>query len=449
LVPAVRVRVLWLGDLAPTGFGSVTRDLGSEMLKLGADIRFVSQNDTGDDLPEPFRSRTVSLISLNVAQGKDGIGAVTGADAGIGALFDGSSPALMHSGEPYAGWIPEAIIILADFAATRYFVGAHYEAFRAFGGPILHYIPIEGDDLPPEWARLWELVSPVAMSNFGADEIAKVTGTRPPVVYHGVDTKTFFKVTQYRPLTLKQGSQSAIIGDRKSAKWQLVAWLSDNNRETLPTDAKGRTVIPKYWMLRTDSHWPRKQQNALIRTLGPLLARHTDWGLVLHTGVMGPGGYLWDTLSKLPPDQRERIMLTRPGIDDAYVDRQVLAALYNASDLYVSNSAEGFGLTIAEALACGTPAVGANYSAVPEVIGPAGVTVDVAHLFDNGYDHNWCSVDPDDLARKVEFLMTHHGRREDLGRKGPAHVAANFRWGTAAAQFVDLIHASVPQGVAA
>ena len=443
------MRVLWFGDLAPTGFGSVTRDLGLRMIELGADVRFVSQNDTGNDLAEPFRSRTVSLISLVNAIEPDGNSGVTGANPGIGDLIDGTSTARLHNGEPYGPWKPDAAVVLADFSAARYFVGAHYDAFARMQGRTFHYIPIEGVDLPPEWKRLWEVVTPVAMSEFGAGEIEKVTGTRPPMIYHGVDTGTFFPVSKARPLVLRQGKQTAILQDKKTCKWALAEWLGTANAHTLPRNAQGQGVLPKYWMLRTDSHWPRKQWNAMLLAIGPLLERHPDWGFVCHVGVNGPGGYLWDTLSKLPPKQRERIILTRPNIDDPYVPREVLAALYNAADLYVSTSAEGFGLTIAEAIACGVPAVGADYSAVPEVIGPAGVTVDVAHLFDNGYDHYWCSVDADDLARKVEFLMTHHGRRVDLGRKGPAHVAANFSWDAAARQFVDLIHAAVPQGVAA
>jgi hypothetical protein len=49
----------------------------------------------------------------------------------------------------------------------------------------------------------------------------------------------------------------------------------------------------------------------------------------------------------------------------------------------------------------------------------------------------------------VEYLLTHQTKREDLGRKGPAHVAANFRWDVAARQFADLIHAELAVGVAA
>jgi hypothetical protein len=58
------MKLLFFGDLAPTGFGSVTTDLGRKMLDLGVDVRFISQNDTGSMLPEPFRSRTVDLVSL-------------------------------------------------------------------------------------------------------------------------------------------------------------------------------------------------------------------------------------------------------------------------------------------------------------------------------------------------------------------------------------------------
>src|SRR5687768_2209207 len=112
------MRVLFFGDLAPTGFGSVTTDLGRQMLNLGVDVRFVSQNDTGNDLPEPFRSRTVDLVSLpyriNELSGEAG---TTGAAEGIPALMNGSTVALLHDGTPAAGWIPDAAIMLGDFYA--------------------------------------------------------------------------------------------------------------------------------------------------------------------------------------------------------------------------------------------------------------------------------------------------------------------------------------------
>ena len=55
-----------------------------------------------------------------------------------------------------------------------------------------------------------------------------------------------------------------------------------------------------------------------------------------------------------------------------------LAELYSASDIVLSLSrAETFGLTIAEGMACGTPAVGYNNTAVPELItSETGLVVD-------------------------------------------------------------------------
>jgi len=54
-----------------------------------------------------------------------------------------------------------------------------------------------------------------------------------------------------------------------------------------------------------------------------------------------------------------------------------LAELYNAADVFVTLSkSEGFGIPVAESMACGTPVVASNMSALPEVVGKAGILVD-------------------------------------------------------------------------
>ena len=427
------MRVLFFGDLASTGFGSVTTDLGKAMLDLGADVRFVSQNDTGKDLPEPFRSRTVDLVSLptfsNAFSGQSG---TTGPAQALKEVIEGTSPALLHSGDPTFGWKPDAAIVLGDVGAAMMFMEAFGEAFRDV--PIYHYVPIEGIGLPPAWRELWQTMPPIAMSEFGADQIAKVTGFRPPVVYHGIDSETFRPVSKQRPLILPN-QPDGILSSKEECK---RAWLD------ILVEENDLQKVPRNWILRTDSHWPRKRYNSMIRALAPVLARHPDWAMVIHGSPRGPGGNLRHTLSKLPQPLRSQFILTNVW----GIPREALAVLYNAADLYVSTSAEGFGLTIAEALACGVPAVGCNYSAVPEVIGPAGVTV-TSYPLDNEYDHYWCAIDEDEFARSVEHLMTHKTKREDLGRKGPAHVRSNFRWDAAARDFLAIIESTVPAGVAA
>jgi glycosyltransferase involved in cell wall biosynthesis len=421
------VRVLFFGDMASTGFGSVTTDLGRQMLQQGADVRFVSQNDTGEDLPEPFKARTVDLVSLPyIVNSMTGDAGTIGAPDGIPALLNGSSKALLHSKEPYGSWKPDAVIVLGDYVAARHIIGRFLDDFRQV--PTFHYVPIEGVGLPPAWAEMWKVAAPVAMSKFGADQIGRATGITPPVVYHGVDTETFRPVSKAKPLTVR--TPPVIVDSKDNCKHAWVDWLMRQNNVDR---------IPKKWLLRTDRHMPRKRYNSLIRSLAPVLARNPGWALILHCHPSDQGGYLPDTLSKLPESIRHQVLLT----DAAGIPRDLLTVLYNAADLYVSNSAEGFGLTIAEAIACGVPAVGIDYSAVPEVIGPAGVTVQEGGLLDNEYDHFWFAVNEDKFGAAVEHLMTHQTKREDLGRKGPKHVSSNFRWDTAARDFLEIIHSSI------
>lgn len=426
------MRILFFGDLAATGFGSVTTDLGRHMLDQGADVRFVSQNDTGDDLPEPFRSRTVDLVSLPyVVNDMTGEAGTIGAPDGIPALLNGSSRALLHSKEPYGMWKPDACIMLGDFVAARHIVGRFMDDFRSV--PTYHYVPIEGVGLPPAWGDMWRVVLPIAMSQFGADQIARATGIVPPVVYHGVDSEVFRPVSKAKPLIVSK--PAVILDSKENCKQAWVQWLMDQNNVTR---------IPRKWLLRTDRHMPRKRYNSLIRSLAPVLARNPDWALILHCNPSDQGGYLPDTLSKLPEPVRSQVLLT----DAAGIPRDLLTVLYNSADLYVSNSAEGFGLTIAEAIACGVPAVGIDYSAVPEVIGPAGVTVKEGGLLDNEYDHFWFAVNEQKFGAAVEHLMTHKTKREDLGRRGPKHVSTNFRWDTAATQFLEIITSNLAQRAA-
>lgn len=449
-------RILFFGDIGSTGFGSVTTDLGRALLERGEDVRFISQNAAGDELAEPFRSRTVSATSLvTVIDQLAGTGGLAGPADIIGDLLRGKSPALMADGQPWGEWQPEAAILLGDFTAARMLVMPHWEAFAAMAGRLFHYVPIEGVHLPPFWSQLWSVLTPVAMTNFGADEIAKVTGTRPPMVYHGVDADTFHPATPSRPVVLQSpGREPLELRSKDDCKRMWAAFFG--------------VRVPRKWILRTDRHMPRKTYNAMLRGLTPHLYAHPDTALIIHARQFDQGGFLPDTLSKLPgaqpltngladedhprPDAWALFGRPFPQViltNQTGLPRDALVSLYNAADLYVSTSAEGFGLTIAEALACGVPAVGADFSAVPEVIGPAGALVPIAGLLENPYDHFWCWIDERELGAKVEELMTRPNRRERLGRKGPAHVKANFRWDAAAEQFSALVAEAVSKELVA
>ncbi len=100
-------------------------------------------------------------------------------------------------------------------------------------------------------------------------------------------------------------------------------------------------------------------------------------------------------------------------IEAGFVPDEEMPAYFSLADLYLSPSLlEGFGLPIAEALACGTPAVGADAGSVGEVIGPGGVLVPPG--------------DARPLAGAVSALLADVMRRRALGEAGRAHVLAHF-----------------------
>ena len=442
-------RVLFMGDMAPTGFGTVTQDLGKRLITRGLDVRFISMNEMTGDLPEPFNSRTLSITSLvSVVNEATGEGGVAGA-RDMSSLFTDVAQSKLMDGQPWGEWSPEATFLLGDIQNVRFQVAANPELLKYRP---LHYCPVEGVDLPKSLKDgLWAKCRPVAMSNFGADEIAKVMGERPAMVYHGIDTKVFHPVKPSNPIIFPataEGAPPLQLKNKDHCKSFWAAWFGMR--------------VPRTWMLRTDRHMPRKRYNAMLRALVPVLASNPDTLMVIHCNHTDQGGSLPDTISKLPGvKQIHTNRITHTGISppEGYalfgrdypqivltnlsgLAREQLVSLYNAADLYLSTSAEGFGLTIAEALACGVPAVGLDYSAVPEVIGPAGVLVPPAYLYDNEYDHFWAAIDEPQFAAAVNALLTDSQQRETLGRKGPRHIRANFSWDVAADQFADLLRNS-------
>lgn len=411
------MRLLFFGDMSRTGFGTVTMDLGRELLELGHDLRFVSQNELDDVLPEPFESRTwrvddPALFLPELAEGGEvqGLGRTSLAmrSEGYIGFFNGTFWR--------DGWTPEACLVLGDPGNVRLMIMRDEHTRAAFSSlPVYHYVPIEGIDLPPTLREMWSFVHPVAMTEFGADEIAKVTGYRPPMVYHGVDTGAFHPVSPERMLVVN--------GRKLRSKADCKRLFGRSGR----------------WILRTDRNVVRKRYPELFRAMAPVLAERPDTTLVVHASRMDMGGDLEDSLAKYPPRIRAQIVVTDAG---GRLDRSMLVALYNAADVYVSNSAEGFGLTLAESLACGTPAVGIDYSAVPEVIGPGGVVTPIASLLDNEYGYFWAAANQKAMGDAVASLLDNEPERKRLGRAGVAHVRASFQWSTAARQFSELM--SVP-----
>lgn len=112
--------------------------------------------------------------------------------------------------------------------------------------------------------------------------------------------------------------------------------------------------------------------------------------------------------------------------------QQDMPAVYSALDLLVAPSRwEGFGLMLVEALACGTPVLGAAAGAIPEVLGEAGALVP--------------AEDVAALAAGITTLLDDPARLARLAAAGPRR-AAEFGWAASVAR-LEALYARLLDGV--
>jgi glycosyltransferase involved in cell wall biosynthesis len=130
-----------------------------------------------------------------------------------------------------------------------------------------------------------------------------------------------------------------------------------------------RLGITRPYLLFTGQMKLRKNIFRLIEAFALLRARGLDLDLVL----VGRRGDTTEGMDELIDrcKVREHILELGHAADD------LLPLLYSAAEAFVFPSLhEGFGLPVLEAMACGTPVLSSNLSALPEIAGDAALLVD-------------------------------------------------------------------------
>ena len=108
---------------------------------------------------------------------------------------------------------------------------------------------------------------------------------------------------------------------------------------------------------------PRMGLDSLIRAMPAIIARRPDALLLI--GGQGPErANLESLVARLSLTDHVRLL--------GFIPDNRLAAYYQAADVFVLPTAalEGFGLVTAESLACGTPVLGTDSGATPELLSP-------------------------------------------------------------------------------
>ncbi len=131
-------------------------------------------------------------------------------------------------------------------------------------------------------------------------------------------------------------------------------------------------------------------------------------GSLVLTGHDGPGSEEIRRAIDEHPALRDRIVLT------GFVPDVDLAPLYTGANVFVYSSIyEGFGLPPLEAMQCGTPVITSDTSAMPEVVGDAGVMLPPD-------DRDGLSGTIVDLARDAD--------RRNVLRQRARDQASHFSW---------------------
>ena len=160
------------------------------------------------------------------------------------------------------------------------------------------------------------------------------------------------------------------------------------------------------YILFVGSLEPRKNLSVLLEAWKLIENQYPDVSLVL-AGITGRVFRRFN----LPADI-DRVQFA------GYVSEDDLPALYAGATVFVLPSLdEGFGLTVLEAMACGTPVLASNGGALPEVVGDAGI------LFDPN--------NPSSLARSLSDCLTDGFLNRTLRQKG-LERAEHFSWPLAA-----------------
>ncbi len=177
-------------------------------------------------------------------------------------------------------------------------------------------------------------------------------------------------------------------------------------------------------ILYVGEHEKRKGLDHLLKAMAIL--RHL--GLDAKLITVGSGSHLArlkNSASKLGISNRVEF---RGYIPDS--DQEVLPKVYSEADIFVLPSLlEGFGIVLLEAMATGLPIVATDVSAIPEVVGEAGILVSPR--------------DPEALARALRLLIDDKTRRSELGKKGRKRVESLYTWDRVIRRLVEVYEEAV------
>jgi glycosyltransferase involved in cell wall biosynthesis len=354
-----------------TGAGRVARELIEHVTRF-EDVSMhilADQRDHSDIVPrvgEPWKSFPYSFIANDTS-------------------LQQAKWLLLHRPVAERYW-PKAHIVhctgesYVPTSSSRLIVTVHDAAYFDRGA---HPVNLSTMAQQGKWRLLYATLARTAdvfhtVSHFSADRLAAVfpeIRSRLRVVHNGVSSQFF------RPV------------DAAAKEWMRKAQL-----------------VGKRYVLLSGGLQYRKNADLVLKAWPIIRQQNPDLMLVI------PGRCHAEYVPRAQSDPS--IVLT------GFLPDNCLAALYHdAQALWFPSRYEGFGLPVLEAMACGTPVVASNATAIPEIAGGCAILVSPSSVNDN--------------VEAIETVVKDNRLRESLRAPGRRH-AAQFTWTGAAAQVRDI-----------
>ncbi len=198
----------------------------------------------------------------------------------------------------------------------------------------------------------------------------------------------------------------------------LYSGVDERFRPDVPeserTQAQSHLGLEGPYVLSVGTIQPRKNFTRLIQAFAKLVSKSEPRISNLKLVIAGGRGWMYNEVYQTV----ERLHLVDRVLFPGFVADEDLPALYSMASAFIYPSLyEGFGLPVAEAMACGIPVVSSQASSLPEVAGEAALYFDP------------CDVEA--MTDALYRALTDTTLRADLRAKGLEQVK-RFSWDDAA-----------------
>jgi alpha-1,3-rhamnosyl/mannosyltransferase len=242
----------------------------------------------------------------------------------------------------------------------------------------------------------------------------------------------------YYRIMMNAGSRMAtrVITDSKHSKDEIVRHLNADPEKievvypavdpffqsgfdpAEDASARSKFGIDGDYILSVGIYKPRKNHAGLLKAFKLLLKSGIQSQLVI-TGPMAEGEPILRALAR-------ELGIAQHVIFTGFVNDDDLRALYSGARVYVCPSLyEGFGFTVLEAMACGTPVVCSSSTSLPEVAGKAALYFD---------PHK-----PEEMATQLLRALSDDALRAALISDGRSNLL-RFNWVETARQTLAVYH---------